>query len=97
MTGYALDNSWSKAKRRLALLEFYLDPKTKRRALALGLAHGWRCLEVGAGGGSIALWLSDQVGMEGKVVATDINPTLAGVGATKRQDAATRYSKRTPA
>ena len=92
MTGYALDNSWSKAKRRLALLEFYLDPKTKRRALALGLPYGWRCLEVGAGGGSIALWLSDQVGMEGKVVATDINPTLAGVGATKRQDAATRYS-----
>jgi SAM-dependent methyltransferase len=76
MAGYALDNSWSKAKRRLALLEFYLDPKTKRRALALGLAHGWRCLEVGAGGGSIALWLSEQVGMEGRVVATDINPTL---------------------
>ena len=76
MTGYALDNSWNNAKRRLALLEFYLDPKTKRRALALGLTQGWRCLEVGAGGGSIALWLSEQVGMEGKVVATDINPTL---------------------
>jgi ubiquinone/menaquinone biosynthesis C-methylase UbiE len=76
MTGYALDNSWGKAKRRLALLEATLDPKTKRRALALGLATGWRCLEVGAGGGSVALWLSEQVGEEGKVVATDINPTL---------------------
>jgi SAM-dependent methyltransferase len=76
MTGYALDNSWDRAKRRLALLEFTLDPKTKRRATALGLTAGWRCLEVGAGGGSIALWLSEQVGSEGKVVATDINTTL---------------------
>jgi SAM-dependent methyltransferase len=76
MTGYALDNSWAKATRRLALLESSLDPTTKRRAMALGLGRGWRCLEVGAGGGSIALWLSEQVGEEGKVVATDINPTL---------------------
>ena len=76
MTGYALDNSWDKAKRRLALLEFYLDPKTKRRALALGVGDGWRCLEIGAGGGSIALWLSEQVGAKGSVVATDINIVL---------------------
>lgn len=33
MTGYALDNSWDEAKRRLALLELYLDPKTKRRTM----------------------------------------------------------------
>ncbi len=26
MSGYALDNSWDGKKRRLALLEFYLDP-----------------------------------------------------------------------
>lgn len=76
MTGYALDNSWDRAKRRLALLEFYLDPKTKRRALALGLGKGWRCLEVAAGGGSIAQWFSEQVGENGKVVATDINTAL---------------------
>jgi SAM-dependent methyltransferase len=76
MTCYALDNSWDKAKRRLALLESFLDPKTKRRIAALGVATGWRCLEAGAGSGSIALWLSEQVGREGKVVATDINTTL---------------------
>jgi SAM-dependent methyltransferase len=76
MTGYALDNSWDKAKRRLALLEFYLDPKTKRRALSLGLGGGWRCLEVGGGGGSVARWFSDQVGANGKVIATDINTAL---------------------
>jgi hypothetical protein len=53
MTGYALHNSWDKAKRRPALLEFYLDPKTKRRAAALGLAAGWRWA---LGGGKICVW-----------------------------------------
>ena len=76
MAGYALDNSWERAKQRLSLLEQHLDPMTKRRAMALGLGEGWNCLEVGAGGGSIATWLSDQVGPTGKVVATDINTAL---------------------
>ena len=34
---------------------------------------GWRCLEVGGGGGSIARWLCQQVGAQGQVVATDID------------------------
>ena len=72
-TGYALDNSWQNAKRRLELLEQYLDPITKRRITGLGVGAGSRCLEVGGGGGSIARWLSDLAGPAGKVVATDIN------------------------
>src|SRR5262249_1533795 len=76
MTSYALDNSWDRARRRLALLEQYLDPMTKRRVTALGISEGWRCLEVGAGAGSVALWLSDQVGSTGHVLATDINTAL---------------------
>jgi SAM-dependent methyltransferase len=76
MAGYALDNSWDRAKRRLALLEQYLDPMTKRRMCALGVCRGSQCLEVGAGGGSIARWLSEQVGPTGKVLATDINIAL---------------------
>jgi SAM-dependent methyltransferase len=39
---------------------------------ALGIQKGWRCLEVGAGQGSIARWLAEQVGPQGWVVATDI-------------------------
>jgi hypothetical protein len=54
MADYALDNSWDKAGRRLSLLEQYLDPMTKRRMTALGIRHELRCLEVGAGGGSVA-------------------------------------------
>jgi ubiquinone/menaquinone biosynthesis C-methylase UbiE len=76
MTGYALDNSWDKARRRLSLLEQQLDPMTKRRFLSLGLTQGATCLEIGAGGGSVARWLSEHVGPTGKVVATDINTAL---------------------
>jgi SAM-dependent methyltransferase len=73
MTGYALDNSWDRAKRRLARLEEYLDPLTQRRMTKLGIRDGLTCLEVGGGGGSVATWLCEQVGPTGRVVATDIN------------------------
>ncbi|MGH7744675.1 MAG: class I SAM-dependent methyltransferase, partial [Candidatus Dormibacteria bacterium] len=76
MADYALDNSWGMAKRRLSLLEQYLDPMTKRRMMALGIHQGLRCLEVGAGGGSVATWLCEQVGSNGLVIATDINIQL---------------------
>jgi len=76
MTDYALDNSWDRARRRLSLLEHHLDPMTKRRMTALGIRHGLRCLEVGAGGGSVAAWLCEQIGPTGRVVATDVNIQL---------------------
>ena len=76
MAGYALDNSWDRARRRLSLLEEHLDPMTKRRMNMLGIRDGLRCLEVGAGGGSVAAWLCEQVGQTGRVVATDINIDL---------------------
>lgn len=56
---------------RLALLEKLFDPRSRaRRSL---VKPGWRCLEVGAGRGSIATWLAEQVGPTGEVVATDID------------------------
>src|SRR5262244_4089208 len=61
-------------RERLALLEHNLDPLSQRRLAALGIQPGWRCLEVGAGHGSIARWLAAQVGPQGRVVATDLNP-----------------------
>lgn len=71
--GYTLDNGWGHARRRLALLEAVLDPSSRRRLSELGVAGGWRCLEVGGGGGSIAGWLCDRVGADGAVLATDID------------------------
>ena len=56
---------------RLDLLEQIYDPVSReRRAL---VQPGWRCLEVGAGRGSMAVWLATQVGPTGHVVATDVD------------------------
>ena len=74
MANYSLSNAWENARRRLALLEQYLDPITYRRLSSLGLDKGWHCLEIGGGGGSVARWLCTQVGAGGRVVATDIDP-----------------------
>lgn len=58
---------------RLRLQESFIDPVTIRRLETIGVSEGWKCLEVGAGAGSIAQWLSQHVGPNGKVVATDID------------------------
>jgi len=73
MSTYAFDNAWHKARERLAFLEQSLDPGTFRRIRALGIAGGWQCLEVGAGGGSVAQWLCSQVGASGRVIAIDMD------------------------
>ncbi len=70
---YTLDNAWEQARRRLRLLEACYDASTTRRLRALGVGSGWRCLEVGAGGGSIAGWLCSEVGPEGRVLAVDLD------------------------
>jgi SAM-dependent methyltransferase len=76
MSGYALDNSWQQARYRLSLLQQYLDPISRRRLTALGIAEGMRCLEIAAGAGSMAFWMCERVGAGGRVVATDINTEL---------------------
>jgi SAM-dependent methyltransferase len=56
---------------RLRLLEQIYDPVSRRRRAVV--QRGWRCLEVGGGRGSMAVWLAEQVGPTGQVVATDID------------------------
>jgi 2-polyprenyl-3-methyl-5-hydroxy-6-metoxy-1,4-benzoquinol methylase len=73
MSGYLFDPSWSDERRRLALIERVYDPVTTSRLEQLGVGAGWRCVDVGAGGGSVARWLRDQVGPEGSVVAVDLD------------------------
>ncbi|HVW32851.1 MAG TPA: methyltransferase domain-containing protein [Acidimicrobiia bacterium] len=73
---YLFPHTWDGEGDRLAALSRALDPITKRTVAALGLADGWRCLEVGAGAGSIARWLSDEVGPKGRVLATDLSLAL---------------------
>src|SRR4030042_2715182 len=58
---------------RLRLVEEFYDPTTIRHLEMLRVSEGWNGLEVGAGAGSVAQWLSTRVGPAGKVVATDID------------------------
>lgn len=70
---YPFDNAAPAAGDRFANLSALYDDVTCRHLDRLGVAAGWRCLDVGAGGGSIARFMSERVGARGHVVATDIN------------------------
>lgn len=59
---------------RLRALERVFDPTTVRLLdEVVQVAPGWRCLELGAGAGSVTRWLAERVGPTGKVVAVDVN------------------------
>lgn len=71
---FAADYEATKESDRLRQLEELCDPWTVRALDNVGLAPGWHCPEVGAGGGSIARWLGERVGPTGHVVALDLDP-----------------------
>jgi SAM-dependent methyltransferase len=75
-TPYIFDNSDEREAERLAGIQAAWDAGTFRHLTHLGVGEGWRCLEVGAGAGSVARWLCQQVGEKGSVLATDINTAL---------------------
>lgn len=61
---------------RLRLLEEYHDPLTVSQLDAIGVGEGWRCLDVGAGGGSVTRILAERVGSTGSVLAADLDTSL---------------------
>ncbi|MFL6136356.1 MAG: class I SAM-dependent methyltransferase [Frankiaceae bacterium] len=69
---YAFDPGWDGETERLRTNESIWDDGTFERFDRLGMAPGWRCLEVGAGNGSAAAWLADRAGPAGLVVAVDM-------------------------
>ena len=61
------------------MLELGLRNDVYRRPLAtaldrLGLREGWRCVDVGAGGGDVSVALAEVVGRDGRVYAVDSDP-----------------------
>ncbi|WP_306337551.1 methyltransferase domain-containing protein [Streptomyces sp. KL118A] len=74
---YLLDNARSEAGIRFDALSELFDPVTFRHIETLGIASGWQCWEVGAGGPSVVTWLADRVGPTGRVLATDIDTSWA--------------------
>jgi SAM-dependent methyltransferase len=61
---------------RLRLLEEVHDPLTISQLDAIGVGEGWRCLDVGAGGGSATKMLAARVGSTGSVLAVDLDTSL---------------------
>src|SRR5215470_246721 len=70
--GYAYDHAWTEERLRLAGLESALDEGTHAHLRRLGVGPGWRCIEIGAGGGAVARWLAEAVAPDGTVIATDL-------------------------
>lgn len=69
---YRFDHEWQRERERLATIEQAYDPWSIRAIEATSPQHGWHCLEVGGGGGSMAEWLCRRVGKTGRVTATDL-------------------------
>lgn len=55
----------------------------------LGLSSGWRCVDVGAGGGDVSVALAEVVGPDGRIYSVDIDPTARDTVAA----AAARHSQ----
>ena len=70
---YLLENRKSEAAQRFTALSALFDPVTLRQFDACGLAAGWRCWEVGAGGSALVREVARRVGLSGHVLATDID------------------------
>ena len=79
-SNYLLDNANEKAVPRMDILARLFDAATRRVIDGVGLAPGWRCLEVGGGGGSVARWLAERVGPKGHVVCTDLDTRIIEQG-----------------
>lgn len=61
------------------MIELGLRNDVYRRPLStaldrLGLREGWRCVDVGAGGGDVTVALAEVVGRDGRVYAVDKDP-----------------------
>jgi SAM-dependent methyltransferase len=67
---YVYDQSFAEERTRLRGIESLWDPGTQALFDELGVGPGWRCLEVGAGGGSLLNWMTAR---GASVVAMDID------------------------
>lgn len=71
-TEYIFDTGSDQGHVQVSHLSELYDGVTRARLERAGISTGQRCLEVGAGNGSIARMLAREVGPSGHVVAADI-------------------------
>ncbi len=74
MSEYTFDTHEADTEyQRLLLIQKAFDEKSKAHLLKAGLRAGMKCLEVGLGAGSVAEWMSEQIGKEGRLIGVDRN------------------------
>lgn len=93
---YLLGNGKTEALERLAALSALFDPVTLRQFDACGMARGWHCWEVGAGGPALVQAMAKRVGPDGRVLATDIDAAGMQAAASRNVDVRTHDVVRDP-
>ena len=73
--GYAIRGG-KEGKKRLDLLARVMLPTTTQLLDRVGLSRGMKCLDVGCGGGHLAILMAGRVGPEGHVLGTDTDPEI---------------------
>lgn len=79
---YAFSNRVPQAAQQLHALSQLLDPPTKRVLAEIDIPTGAHVLELGPGNGSIAGYLADRAGPDGRTVVVDREPTQLPAGST---------------
>jgi SAM-dependent methyltransferase len=67
---YVYDQGFSEERTRLSAMEALWDPGSQALLDEIGIDRGWKCLEIGAGGGSLVEWMA---GRGASVLAVDID------------------------
>ncbi|NGY65177.1 methyltransferase domain-containing protein [Lentzea sp. NEAU-D13] len=70
---YLLDTGSELGRAQMDHLEQLLDPISTACLDEIGAGPGWRCLDLGAGGGSITRWLAERTGSTGTIVSVDLD------------------------
>ena len=71
-SSYLLENRKIEAAQRFTALSALFDPVILRQFNACGVATGWQCWKVGAGGATLVRKIAELIGHSGRVLAIDI-------------------------
>ena len=69
MADYVWQHALKGERDCLRLMSDLLDPSSEFRLLRIGVATGGRCLEIGAGNGSLSQSLAQRAGPAGQITA----------------------------
>lgn len=73
---YVITNYDNTERRRLTALADLMDPYTIHALGRIAIQPDWRCVEIGAGLGTVSQWMAEQLGDDGEVLCTDLQTTF---------------------